>query len=105
MDLNLNDQIERGVKIGIQGTSGNSTGTHLHFETWNRIPCNTSNKPENCWLSQYYLDSRMLPQFDECYQARGGLANTYPDCTNGYPNKTGGYWYESINSSHPLHLQ
>ena len=100
-NVTLNQNLKRSDYIGVEGTTGNSTGDHLHFETWNRIPCNWSNKPENCWSSQYYLDSRMLPQFDECYASRGGLANTYPDCYNGYPNKIG-FWYESINSSVPI---
>jgi hypothetical protein len=59
------------------------------------LPCGTGGMA--CWGQQSYINAQMLPQFDECYQARGGLANTYPDCTNGYPNKEG-YWYESINS-------
>jgi murein DD-endopeptidase MepM/ murein hydrolase activator NlpD len=84
--------------IGNQGNTG-TKDEHLHFETMAYLPC-SGNGGQACWsqtLGSSYVNAQMLPQFDECYQARGGNPNTYPDCTNGYPN-TVGKWYESINS-------
>jgi murein DD-endopeptidase MepM/ murein hydrolase activator NlpD len=87
--------IARGQKIGIQGQSGGQPSSHLHFETYNRVPCDTSRIVEKCFElnytafgnytgGQYYRDSGMLPKFDECY-ASSGLATTPSKCTNGYP--------------------
>lgn len=33
-DLKINDTVKRGDKIGNMGTTGESTGPHLHFELW-----------------------------------------------------------------------
>jgi murein DD-endopeptidase MepM/ murein hydrolase activator NlpD len=88
--------VARGQKIGVQGNSGSIGGpVHLHFETFNRFPCNTNSIVEKCFeptnsgylgsnANQYYKDSTMLPKFDECY-ASSGLALTPGRCTNGYP--------------------
>ncbi|WP_108672415.1 peptidoglycan DD-metalloendopeptidase family protein [Peribacillus acanthi] len=32
IDVNVGDVVERGSKIGVMGTTGNSTGVHLHLE-------------------------------------------------------------------------
>ena len=39
IDVKDGDTVDRGKKVGNQGNSGNSTASHLHFETWSRIPC------------------------------------------------------------------
>lgn len=90
------DTVTRGQKIGTQGQSGGQNSPHLHFETFNRIPCDITGYIEKCLVSNstgyggntfstYYLNSAMLPKFDECYTS-SGLASTPGRCTNGYPS-------------------
>lgn len=105
----INQDLKRSDKIGVEGGTGNVSGNHLHFETFNRFPCPTSNTIENCFVAsspgvykgnQYYTDSAMIPQFDECYIDRGGKPSTVVDCVNGSPSVLNN-WYESINSPNP----
>jgi Peptidase family M23/Ricin-type beta-trefoil lectin domain len=93
-NVSLNNTVSRGTKIGVEGSTGNVTGQHLHFETLAYAPC--SGTTLSCWGSADYKNAKLLPKFDECYADRGGNANTIPDCSNGYPNNVG-FWYQSIN--------
>lgn len=64
----IGDTVDQGEYLGIIGSSGNSTGPHLHFETYdlnnNLIdpysgPCNTLNT-ESWWINQKeYLNPKI----------------------------------------------
>jgi murein DD-endopeptidase MepM/ murein hydrolase activator NlpD len=97
-NVGLNADVTRGQQIGVEGTTGNSSGQHLHFETMAYTPC--SNGGQTCWGSVEYKSAQMIPQFDECYTERGGKSTTVVNCSNGYPY-TWWKFFESINSSTP----
>lgn len=42
--LNAGDRVVRGQVIGKLGTTGNSTGPHVHAESWDRVPALTTPK-------------------------------------------------------------
>lgn len=81
----VGDQVATGEFLGVIGSSGNSTGPHLHFETYdaddNLIepyagPCNMMND-DSWWLDQRpYYDSTInalkthdaIPEFPDCPQ-------------------------------------
>lgn len=52
--LNAGDRVVRGQEIGKLGTTGNSTGPHVHAECWDRVPA--SNVPK---FSRYDFAAQM----------------------------------------------
>lgn len=42
IEVSVGEEIEQGRTLGIMGSTGNSTGNHLHFEV--RIGANSSNR-------------------------------------------------------------
>lgn len=81
----VGDFIASGEYVGIVGSSGNSTGPHLHFEVYNNTgdlvdtytgPCNAwSTSTDTWWQNQKpYLDPKInavlshsaVPQFNSC---------------------------------------
>lgn len=51
--VSAGQQVTKGQQIGLSGNTGNSTGPHLHWETW------TGGKPVN---PAAYLNGAMLPE-------------------------------------------
>jgi murein DD-endopeptidase MepM/ murein hydrolase activator NlpD len=85
----VGDSVVEGEFLGVVGSSGNSTGPHLHLETYNAVgqltepyagTCNTFN-PETWWKSQRaYYDSAVNRI------TTGDLGPTIPACTDESPN-------------------
>jgi murein DD-endopeptidase MepM/ murein hydrolase activator NlpD len=111
---NVNDYVQRGEKIGVQGNTGNSTDPHLHFEVVHNSVGNLSNCGEagvfaGCYnYSLNNSSNQIIPQFDECFTNRGGQDQN--ECTKngvntGFPyidqSYLYGYYWTSINSSTP----
>ena len=45
--VSVGQKIDRGAVIGLMGSTGNSTGSHLHFEMWTGTTNNTRVNPMN----------------------------------------------------------
>ena len=105
----------RGQKIGTQGDTGtyysSFDNSHLHFEVLQPgiLDYSSACKTEfnNCY-NAFTIDSyKVIPQFDECFVSRGGLAEDEPDCklngiNQGYPYKSySSVYWTSINSPTP----
>ena len=77
VNVKRGDIVKTGDKIGVEGHTGHSTGTHLHYETW-------AGANRNSVIDPYlYLKTRK----DKKYTG-GGI-------TSGYPRRTG---YISIDN-------
>ncbi len=88
--------------IGDEGSTGVSA-QHLHFEVFNRFPCATSGKIEDCYIQNstaitgykgnaYYLASALkYPKFVECPSGN--------NCKDGRPENNGAY-FTSQNQSY-----
>jgi len=79
----IGDPVEAGDFLGVVGSSGSSTGPHLHFEVWDALDnlidpfqgtCNSLN-PDSWWnIQRPYYDSavnqmttgRLAPDFGSC---------------------------------------
>jgi len=51
--VNVGDSVKRGQVIGFSGSSGHSTGPHLHYEVWKE------NKP----INPFILNQHNFQQF------------------------------------------
>lgn len=50
-NVSLGDSVSRGQQIGIQGNTGSSTGSHLHYQVTSGSPSGTSYDPYNYLLN------------------------------------------------------
>ena len=54
VNVKKGDIVEKGQVIGLMGTTGDSTGCHLHFELWSGYP----------WVNGYRLNPAVLPIYN-----------------------------------------
>jgi len=54
VNVKKGDIVEKGQVIGLMGTTGDSTGCHLHFELWSGYP----------WVNGYRLNPAVLPAYN-----------------------------------------
>ena len=52
--VNVGDVVEKGQLIGYMGSTGISTGCHLHFEVWNGYP----------WTNGYRLNPNVISTYN-----------------------------------------
>ena len=94
---NVGDMVAQGEYLGVVGSSGNSTGPHLHFELYNNIGdlidpydgnCNATNPGQTWWADQKpYLNSGInaalthsaFPDFGNCPQTEISYESTQFD--------------------------
>lgn len=55
VNVNLGEVVEKGQVIGLMGSTGDSTGCHLHFELWNGYP----------WGHGYRLNPNVIPIYNK----------------------------------------
>lgn len=53
VSLNVGDKVQEGSKIGLMGSTGNSSGNHLHFE----IRTSKTGNHVNPWYGLSYGDN------------------------------------------------
>ena len=54
VNVKKGDIVEKGQVIGLMGSTGDSTGCHLHFELWSGYP----------WVNGYRLNPAVLPAYN-----------------------------------------
>jgi murein DD-endopeptidase MepM/ murein hydrolase activator NlpD len=111
--LSVDAIVKRADKIGVQGTTGNSTANHLHFEVLSSSVAAQPNCSESVVFSSCYSYSinpsyKIIPQFDECFANRGGADENQckvGTVNEGYPtisqSWSSGFYWTSINASKP----
>ena len=57
-NVNIGDIVQKGTVIGVMGSSGNSSGTHLHFELSNADPWKTYYKEKYAKSMSYQQNVR-----------------------------------------------
>jgi murein DD-endopeptidase MepM/ murein hydrolase activator NlpD len=89
--------VKRGDKIGVQGHTGAAGvgNDHLHFEILqpgiiNYGDCKNGFDYGLCYNAFKINDYKVIPQFDECFVSKGGMADDEPYCSlnsnnQGYP--------------------
>ena len=108
----VNEVVNRSDKIAIQGNTGNSSASHLHFEVLNssvanQSNCSNTNVFSSCYNQYSILDTyKIIPQFDECFANRGGADENECKVGNtneGYPtisqSWSSGRYYTSMNGA------